>query len=396
VLPAPPTAGQHQRVLHTLEAARTHFEVVFVTSSSAVADPAVASRTRELCDELVVIPVTTKRAWRLFQVAVDIVSSAVTGLKRSNFDISRELSYSKVAAAVDVASFDIAFVHYWHATETAQRIRGAGPSTVLDMHDVLWRARGSQLRERRWVPEWFVRRTEKAYRRREERAWGSYDAVVAINTAEAEDAKSAVPDGVDVWHIPMGVRLERWPYCWQPTTPPRLAYYGGLSTRARELAALRCYERVMPRVWARYPDAELWLVGSNPTAKLRALADDPRVTVTGFVEEVNGILGSMTAVLCPFSGRFGFRSRLVEVLATGTPVVATPDAVHGMGLRDGEGVLLHEDDEGMAGACCDLIENRVWAADQSKRGRESAEALGWDATYGKLVDALAGLAARQR
>jgi len=50
------------------------------------------------------------------------------------------------------------------------------------------------------------------------------------------------------------------------------------------------------------------------------------------------VLKTITVLLCPFTGTYGFRSRVIEAMALGIPVVATPDAVHGMDLtiRKGE------------------------------------------------------------
>src|SRR5690606_14691233 len=111
-----------------------------------------------------------------------------------------------------------------------------------------------------------------------------------------------------------GIDLQKWPYSWQPAQPPRIAYYGGLGSPHNQRDALQCYEEIMPTVWAHFPDVELWIVGSRPPATIQALAEqDSRVTVTGFVERVQDVLQTMTAVLCPWTGKYGFRSRLIEV-----------------------------------------------------------------------------------
>ena len=86
-----------------------------------------------------------------------------------------------------------------------------------------------------------------------------------------------------------------------------------------------------------------------------ALARDPRVKVTGFVEEVAPLLASMHAAVVPWIGRYGFRSRVVELMAVGVPVVATPDAVAGMDLHDGEEILLGESTEELARALVALL-----------------------------------------
>jgi glycosyltransferase involved in cell wall biosynthesis len=126
-------------------------------------------------------------------------------------------------------------------------------------------------------------------------------------------------------------------------------------------------------------------VGSQPPAALRALETDPRIRVTGFVEEVQPLLGSMRLVLCPWKGTYGFRSRLVEVMAVGVPVVANPDAADGMEMAHEQGILLGDDDTALALHALRLLTDRPFAAQQSERARALVAArYGFEATYGAL------------
>jgi glycosyltransferase involved in cell wall biosynthesis len=97
----------------------------------------------------------------------------------------------------------------------------------------------------------------------------------------------------------------------------------------------------------------------------------------------------MTAVLCPWRGTYGFRSRLIEVMAVGIPVVATPDAVYGMGLTDGEGLLLAEQDAALSNYAVILERDCAWAQKQSRLARQQVEAkFSFAATYEALAEAL--------
>ena len=104
------------------------------------------------------------------------------------------------------------------------------------------------------------------------------------------------------------------------------------------------------------------------------------------------ILATMRAVLCPWRGTYGFRSRLIEVMAVGTPVVATPDAVFGMGLEVGEGLHLAERDGALAEQCRILLQDYAVAHDQSMRARKQVEErFSFDETYGRLARDLSQL-----
>lgn len=392
VLPFPPTSGQRMRVYYTLLAARERFHVTFV-APVAEADREDVSRRLEgegLCDEAILLPARFARsrmaaAWH---GAAGVAYALATGLKRSNHAIGRvELSPSRIAAAVEGNEYDCALFEYWHATPAVRVLRERGIPCLLDMHDVLWRSYARQLDQVGGLPgplkRWAVRR----YRNREESAWRAYDGVTAINDEERRYVEErGLPRSSRVFCAPMGVRLERWPYRWSPATPQRLAFYGGFRGAQNQQGARRCVEKILPEIRKRFPETELWLVGSEPPEWMSALASDPRIRVTGFVDDVASVLATMTAVLCPWSGTYGFRSRLVEVMAVGTPVVASKDAVDGMGILDGQGILLGETDADLAAGAMRIMESPELAATLSRLARERAETLfGLDQTYGRWI-----------
>jgi glycosyltransferase involved in cell wall biosynthesis len=97
----------------------------------------------------------------------------------------------------------------------------------------------------------------------------------------------------------------------------------------------------------------------------------------------------MSAVICPWSGTYGFRSRLIEVMALGVPVVASPDAVFGMELEEGSGLFLGANGNELAGHVLRLLENPAFAGEQSRLAREQVNRLfSYDNTYIALMDEL--------
>ena len=97
----------------------------------------------------------------------------------------------------------------------------------------------------------------------------------------------------------------------------------------------------------------------------------------------------MTAVLCPWIGTFGFRSRLIEVMALGVPVVVTADAIYGMELEQGSGVLVGGSDDEMARHTLALVTNRSYAHEQGALARMQVErAFSLENTYGRLMSDL--------
>jgi glycosyltransferase involved in cell wall biosynthesis len=313
-----------------------------------------------------------------------------TGLKKSNYLIGHvELSPLRIQSAVNPRDYAAVLYEYFHAVNSVTLFREAGTPAILDMHNVLWRSMEQRLKESSKWPGWFKSASLRRYRRREESAWEKYDALIAINRREHELVQPRLRASQKLFYAPMGTDLLLWPKRWQPATPPRIVCYGGFGSSHNEAAALRCHGRIMPAVWKLFPTVELWLVGSNPSSRLRRLACDRRVRVTGFVEQAQEVLSSMSMVLCPWSGTYGFRSRVVEVMALGVPVVASPDAVDGMELKDGYGIVLAHSDEQMAQHALNWLLDRKQLTAQSNLARSEMERLySLKNTYERFFDEL--------
>lgn len=389
VSPSRGRSGQEQRVNYTLRETRKTFEVTFLTvASRGEYDDKDLAGMSSLADEVILWqgPYSCGIPRRIWNGVSGRAYSAVTGLKRSNYELGRlQFSPARMDALLGSRTFDCVLFEYWHAADAAAAFRARGIPCVLDMHDVLWKSYELQLARMR-LPRCYREFRLNQYRRREERAWSQFDAVIAINREEMDYVRSRAADA-KLFHTPMGIDMDRWPYCWQPTDqPPRVAYYGSLAGAHHREPVMRCYERIMPEIWKRKPGTELWLVGNNPPEGMRALTRDPRVKVTGFVENVAEVLGSMTAVLCPWTGEYGFRSRAIETMAVGTPMIATPDAVYGMDLDAGRGLLLGRSDDELAEHALRLIENPAEAGRQSLLARQQVESrFSAEATYERLV-----------
>lgn len=393
VLPFPRSGGQQQRVHYTLRCAARRFHLTFATIEAEHDAGTIRRELSTLADEVVIIsrwrPSPARRAWHAGAARIHALA---TGLKSSNYYIGRvHFPPDRVERALDARRVDCVLFEYWHAAASTNVFRRRNIPCVLDMHDILWHAYARQLQARPLLPDAWRRRAVERYRRKEEHAWRRFDALVAINRDEERYVRQRVP-GAQVIHAPMGTDLSVWPYSWNPASPPRLAYYGSLASPHNQADALRCARRIMPLVWERAPDAELWVVGANPPERIRQLAArDRRIHVTGFVEKVQPLLATMTLVLCPWSGTYGFRSRIVEVMALGVPVLASPDAVAGMELDDGEGLALVSSDRAFAETALALMADAGEARDQSMRARRQVERrFSLADTYERMIEELAG------
>jgi glycosyltransferase involved in cell wall biosynthesis len=135
-------------------------------------------------------------------------------------------------------------------------------------------------------------------------------------------------------------------------------------------AALRAAREIYPPLRSRYPDLKLFLVGMNPPEELRRLASEG-IIVTGEVPAVAPYLEDAAVVLAPIRQGGGMRVKVLEALAAGKPLVATPLAVEGLDVTDGRQVLLAESSQDLAEKVACLLD------DEERRRQLSMEAAAW-------------------
>jgi glycosyltransferase involved in cell wall biosynthesis len=127
-------------------------------------------------------------------------------------------------------------------------------------------------------------------------------------------------------------------------------------------------KEVMPRVWAELPAAKLALVGAGLEQPRQEAFGDPRVEPLGFVEDLHGAYALARCAVVPLLQGGGTPLKLIEALAHGLPVIATPRAVAGLAVRDGEHLLVADGADAFAQALLLLL--RDGAPQLGARGRQ--------------------------
>src|SRR5260221_1245113 len=97
---------------------------------------------------------------------------------------------------------------------------------------------------------------------------------------------------------------------------------------------------VWPKIKEKMADTKLWIVGNAPTKEIfEYQKKDTSITITGGIPDIRDAFTGAHVLVAPvFSGK-GTRYKILEAMASGTPVVATDIAVEGLGVKNGEEVL---------------------------------------------------------
>jgi glycosyltransferase involved in cell wall biosynthesis len=143
---------------------------------------------------------------------------------------------------------------------------------------------------------------------------------------------------------------------------------------------------VLPLIHRQEPEARFVVVGKDPPAEVLALADDPRVDVTGYVADLQPYLAAADAFVVPLHAGGGMRVKILDAWMWGLPVVSTPIGAEGIDTRTGENVLIAPDAPTFAEATLRLLRDKALNRRLRAGGRSWVEAhYSWQAVY-KQVD----------
>ena len=166
-----------------------------------------------------------------------------------------------------------------------------------------------------------------------------------------------------------------------PPPAPRIdaVFTGVMSYRANAEAATAFARDVWPLVRRSAPEAVFAIVGADPTAPVRALDGASGVVVTGRVDDVRPWLAHAKVAVAPMRVARGVQNKVLEAMAMGKAIVASPDAVVGVSVGE-DALCVAEDAASAARSIVRLLND----AEQRRRLGASARAAalsrcGWDA-----------------
>ncbi|CAN5790640.1 hypothetical protein BH23CHL8_BH23CHL8_09920 [soil metagenome] len=126
---------------------------------------------------------------------------------------------------------------------------------------------------------------------------------------------------------------------------------------------------VMPVVWARFPEAEVMVIGQDPPPAVQALTADPRVEVTGHVPDLEPYWARARLLAAPLRYGAGVKGKVISALAAGVPVVTTSIGNEGIDLVDGRHAFIADAPHELAERICDLLADGALSRRLADAGR---------------------------
>ena len=119
-----------------------------------------------------------------------------------------------------------------------------------------------------------------------------------------------------------------------------ILYYGGLGSERNSNACIQVVDTLKN---IKGLNIKLKIIGSNPPLFLQKyVSGNNHVALQGYVQNLEQEFCDVDLAVIPFEGKYGFRSRLIELIHFGIPILTTKDAVWGMGFTNCKDIILYE------------------------------------------------------
>jgi glycosyltransferase involved in cell wall biosynthesis len=140
---------------------------------------------------------------------------------------------------------------------------------------------------------------------------------------------------------------------------------------------------VLPVIRATVPEVTLQVVGKNPTLQIeRILKNTNRVWYSYNVRDIRPFYYQSTVFVVPLLTGAGTRLKILEAMAVGLPVVSTSKGCDGLGLSNGQGIVIEDNPVKMAAAIIRLLQDASYRRDMSETASKVCqERFSWDRIF---------------
>ncbi|WP_088330442.1 TIGR03087 family PEP-CTERM/XrtA system glycosyltransferase [Lacimicrobium sp. SS2-24] len=387
-IPFPPNKGDKIRSFHILKQLAERYDIYLAAFVDDDNDWQYESALQPYCKEVKLLPL--KPLWGKVRGLLGMLAGKPISLP---YFYSRALQ-NWVVDTVQSKGIHKAFVY---SSAMAQYIEQVPlDKRVADFVDVdsdKWRQYAEKTANPllKFVYGW-EHRTLFSY---EKKITQEFDAITLVSEDEAAFFRQSLPQelAAKVDAFPNGVDGEFFnpDDCGpSPVDGPYLVFTGAMDYWANVDAVLWFVEHVWPVINKQHPELIFAIVGGNPTDKVKALASQNNIIVTGRVEDIRPYIKHARLAVAPLRIARGIQNKVLEAMAMAQTVVMTGMAAEGIRLPANQQSLVTDEADLFAASCLEMLADPERVAELGQENREwIATHYQWQAVVEKLTDVLA-------
>jgi glycosyltransferase involved in cell wall biosynthesis len=200
------------------------------------------------------------------------------------------------------------------------------------------------------------------------------DANLTIAVSEEDRRRlSSLAPGANVSAISTGVDTTYFSPNGAPEIPARLVFTGSMDWHPNEDAIAYFADAILPHIRREVPTVSLAVVGRRPSARVKAIAEQAGMLVTGTVDDVRPYMGEASVYVVPLRAGGGTRLKIFEALAMEKAVVSTTVGAEGLALTSGREFVAADDPQAFAREVVSLLNDPARRRTLGQAGRHLVE-----------------------
>lgn len=321
-VPYPPDKGDKIRTWKTLEHLARSFRVHLAAFVDDPEDFRHEAHLKSVCESVALVPLDKRRA-TLRGAAGFVSGEPLTMPYYRDRRVSAAVAKARAAGLSAEIAFSSSMAQYIRQRSNAPRI-----VDLCDADSAKWL---EYARRKTWPMSAIYEREGALLAKAESAIINWADATFAISEEEADLLGSRDEARKEVLWFCNGVDAQLFaPQSVAAGERFTAVFVGAMDYWANVDAVLWFVREIWPQVRAASPDATFAIVGSNPVKDVHALAGADGVSVTGRVLDVRPYLEGAALVVAPMRIARGVQNKVLEAMAMGKAVVATPAGLEGI------------------------------------------------------------------
>ncbi len=157
-----------------------------------------------------------------------------------------------------------------------------------------------------------------------------------------------IANGVDIEHFSKTAKT--------PPQIPTVLFIGNFKWLPNRDATKFLVREIWPKIKSQIANSRLWIVGRNAPQDIASLASHD-VIIDSSVEDIRTAYGNAHVLLAPIRNGRGTKYKILEAMATKTPIVGTKLAIEGINIKNGREAMVGETAQTLADLTVKVLKN---------------------------------------
>lgn len=189
--------------------------------------------------------------------------------------------------------------------------------------------------------------------------WKKAKHLVTMSEDDKQFIKSQIGSSVPIDVVANGVDIDLFNRTIRHVPPyPTVLFVGTFKWLPNIDAVKYIISDIWPGIKSAVPSARLWIVGHSPTQDVSNLNSSPDIKVSANIKDIREAYGQAHVLLAPIRSGKGTRYKILEAMASGTPVVTTKLGAEGLQIQSGKHVLIGNSAKELTTQTINLLQNQ--------------------------------------